>query len=77
MPKVENTITIGNIMIMVQLALMLVGAGMAWSTVTHAVASVEKVEADHEVRIRQLEQRVLDQLGRIEQRLQSVERGLR
>lgn len=73
MPKVEGRITLGNVLIIVQLLLMIWAASAAYSSLRSAVASAGETVVDHEHRIRSLEQMALDRLGRIEQRLIAIE----
>lgn len=76
MPKVEPRITLGNVLIILQLLLMIWGASAAYSSLRGAVATASEAITDHEHRIRSLEQLALDRLGRIDQRLIAIERKL-
>ncbi len=76
MPKIEPRWTLGNIIIIVQLALFGVAGVAGYTTLTNKVEAGVGVLNDHEVRIRALENRVMDQLGRIEMRLQHIERAI-
>ena len=73
MPKIEPRWTLGNIIIIVQLALFGMAGVAGYTTLTNKVEASVGVLNDHEVRIRALENRVIDQLGRIEMRLQNIE----
>lgn len=73
MPKIEQRWTLGNIIIIVQLALFGVAGVAGYTTLTNKVEAGVTVLTDHEVRIRALENRVMDQLGRIETRLHNIE----
>lgn len=76
MPKIEPRWTLGNIVIIVQLAMFGIAGVAGYTTLTNKVDASVTVLTDHEIRIRALESRVMDQLGRIETRLHNIEGAL-
>ena len=75
MPRIENKITIGNVLIIAQLLLMIWAAAVAYTTLTQAVAQAAEEVQDHEARLRFLEGKVSEQLSRIDERLKRMEGG--
>ena len=73
MPRFEPRITLGNVAIFLQILLMGWGAIAAYTSLSNAVVEANTQVEDHEIRIRSLEAMTLDKLGRIEQRLISIE----
>ena len=72
-PRFENKLSLGNLLIALQLAAMLVGLGIVWGNTTGALAlatedraAIKVQAADQEARIRVLERDVTAGLARIE-----------
>lgn len=75
-PKFENTLSLGNLLIALQLAGMLIALGVVWGNTAGALAmaaedraSIKAQAADQEARIRVLERDVTSGLARIETQL--------
>jgi cell division protein FtsL len=75
-PKFENTLSLGNLLIALQLAGMLVALGVVWGNTAGALsaasddrATIKAQAADQEARIRVLERDVTSGLARIETQL--------
>lgn len=81
MPKFENTLSLGNILIVIQLVVMLFAVGTVWGTTTGAItaaaedrAIMKAQTADQEARIRVLEREIAAGLSRIETELRTLTR---
>lgn len=63
-----------QIAIILQLGTVLVALALAWGTLRSDATAMNQRIADHESRIRMIENRVLEGLSRIDQRLMALER---
>jgi hypothetical protein len=72
MPQIENRITAGNLY---QIAAMLVGLALAWGSLSSSSAEQTKDIADHEARLRVMEQVVASDLSKIKTQLDRIERA--
>lgn len=73
MPHIENRISLGNILTILALA---VPAIMAFATLNAQASQSAAQIADHEARLRVIETTISEKLGRIDERLTSIEAKL-
>ena len=73
MPQATNTISLGNILTIVTMAVMVI---VAWTNVSAQTSQHAAEIADHESRLRVIETKVGETLSRIDERLASIERKL-
>lgn len=73
MPKVENRITLGNVLIFLQLCVFLIAGGSVWSQAQAELKQARDDIQDHETRLRTIEARVLSGLASIDGRLANLE----
>lgn len=76
MPKYENRLSLGNLLIALQLGAMLVGGGVVYANMTNALSAgetdrkrIDERVQDQEARLRVLEHTVTSSLARIEAQL--------
>lgn len=77
LPRYRPTVTLGNLLIALQLLLILVGVGNLWGTTAGKMSGLQAQTADQETRMRAqddrlriLERDISDRLARIETLLQ-------
>ena len=81
LPRFENSLSLGNLLIALQLAGMLIGLGVVYGTTAGALTAasedrqmIKLQAADQEARIRVLERDVTAGLARIEVQLMHIKR---